>query len=242
MTPSWSLDFPVGSRTPGVSTPIARFGDFKLFRLERDIWEPIRVCAQREVARVTNEETISEYRDLIAALENDAVIGQRLGDEVVGGAGLGGSPLQANAIAMELALEPVHKSGSLEPSAEIVASTISRWLAHLRRDRETVVVLAPLAEFVFAAPPIEVFDGVAIDLLTSDEIAAALRVGSWPVSEFEQSTVSLGRFLPTVNVEPTFAIRTSYTVPVVVGGGTPERSTQPWRYGPRRPVRSTRSF
>jgi hypothetical protein len=69
-----------------------------------------------------------------------------------------------------------------------------------------------------------VADGVTIGELTSQEIGAALMFGAWPVSDFEQQMFSMMQGAPPcVMVERPVAIRLSYSVPVVPGGGTPEQ-------------------
>jgi hypothetical protein len=121
-------------------------------------------------------------------------------------------------------LDLIKQAGGFHPAPEVVADTIAGWLAHLRRQVETVIVLAPLSECDVAGGPIRLADGVTIGELTSQEIGAALMFGSWPVSNFEQRMFSMIRGAPpTVMVERTFAIRSSYSVPVVRGGGTPEQ-------------------
>lgn len=157
-------------------------------------------------------------------MQADPIIGDRLGADVVGGAGLGGGPLQAETVASELVLEVIKQSDGFDPAPEVVTDAIARWLAHLRRQIETVVVLAPLSECDVAGGPIRVADGVTIGELTSEEIGAALMFGSWPVSNFEQRMFSVMRGArPTVMVERAFAIRLSYSVPIVRGAATPEQ-------------------
>jgi hypothetical protein len=207
--------------TQGEGT-IARFGSHKIFRLTPDVWEPARVCAVRELARLPDE-GMREYRELVDAMEADPTIGERLGEEVVGGAGLGGGPMQPTAVTQDLVLQLVEQSEGFDPVPELVGQTIDRWVAHLRRDRETVIVLAPLAECAVASPPVQVADGVTIVELTSDEIGAMLMFGSWPISDFERRMTFMSQLAPSEMVEPTFAIRSSYSAPVVRGGGTPEQ-------------------
>ena len=84
-----------------------------------------------------------------------------------------------------------------------------------------MVALAPLADLVVAEPPIQVTDGVEVDELTSDEIAARW-VGAETVTEFGYTPGGLPG-PPTVDVAPTFAVRSSYIAPVVRGGGTPDQ-------------------
>jgi hypothetical protein len=167
---------------------------------------------------------IAEYRQLVEALEDDAIIGPRLGNDTVGGAGMGGGACQPEMITEALVLKLIEESGGLDPSPKVVEETVDAWLAHLRRERETMIVLAPLADLVVVRSPIQVKDGVEIDALTSDELAAALMFGAETVTEFAQDpAVGLGGIRPTVDVAPTFAVRSSYTAPVVRGGGTPEQ-------------------
>jgi hypothetical protein len=200
---------------------ITRVGNFKTFRLAPDVWGPARVCAQRELGRIAGEE-VREYQELVEALESDPVVGGRLGDDVVGGAGLGGGPWQPQGIIDLLVLELVEQFEGFDPGPDGVERTIDRWLTYLRRPQEVVTVLAPLSDFVVDEPPLQVAEGVVLDELTSDEIGALLTVGPWTVSEFEPSLI-FGGFPPSMMVQPVFAIRLSYAVPVVVRGGAPEQ-------------------
>jgi hypothetical protein len=194
-----------------------------VYRLTPDIWEPYRVCADRELARLRGE-NVREYKDLVEAMEADPIIGPRLEADVVGGAGLGGSGLEAEPVASGIVLDLIKQSEGFHPSPEVVTATIARWLVHLRRQVEKVTVLAPLSECDVAGGPIRVADGVTIGELTSQEIGAALMFGAWPVSDFEQPMFPTMRGLPpTVMVERPVAIRLSYSVPVVPHGGTPEQ-------------------
>jgi hypothetical protein len=212
--------FPRWVEDTGSAGVISRVGDHRIFRLDPDTWQPNRVCALREVSEL-QQAGIAEYRKLLEALETDSIIGPRLGDEIVGGAGLGGGALQPPAVTTDLVVELVARSGGFEQSYEAIRARVEEWLDALRRKDEQVVVLAPLADVTVARPPIELAEGVVIDELTSEEIGAALAFGSWTVSDFEQpAAFSLGP--PTVLIAPTFAVRTSYSAPVVVGGGTHE--------------------
>ena len=165
---------------------------------------------------------LAEYRELVDALEDDAIIGPRLGNDTVGGAGMGGGACQRETITEALVVKLIEESGGLDPSPEVVEDTVDAWLAHLRRESETMIVFAPLADLVVVGSPVQVKDGVVIDELTSDEIAAALMLGAETVTEFGYTPGGLAG-PPTVDVAPTFAVRTSYTAPVVRGGGTPDQ-------------------
>jgi Apea-like HEPN len=199
-----------------------RGGRYRMFSLTPDIWDPYLVCAARELAGIPSA-NLPEYQKLVEALQADPIIGPRLGNDVVGGAGLGGSGLQAETVASELVLDLTKQSGGFDPTPDLVRNTISRWLAHLRRTRESVIILAPLSEFDLAGEAIQVADGVLIGALTSLEIGAALMFGSWPVDDLEQRLVSMSRAPATVMIEQPFAIRLAYSAPVVRGGGTPEQ-------------------
>jgi hypothetical protein len=132
--------------------------------------------------------------------------------------------LQPETVASELVLDVIKQSEGFDPAPEVVTDTIARWLAHLRRQLETVIVLAPLSECDVAGGPIRVADGATVGELTSEEMGAALMFGSWPLSNFEQRMFSVMRGAPpTVMVERAFAIRLSYSVPVVRGVATPEQ-------------------
>lgn len=192
-------------------------GDFRLFRLTPDIWEPAKVCAVRELARTREE--FDEYKTLVQALASDPVIGGRLGNELVAGAGLGGGPWQPEGIVDGLALELFDRSTGFELDEEITGRTIDRWVTNLRRAEDVVTVLATLSDFVADESPIEVGDGIVLDELTSEEISAALRLGAWSVGAFESAPMHSG-FAPTTMVRRVFGVRTSYAVPIVVGGGT----------------------
>jgi hypothetical protein len=194
-----------------------------VFRLTPDIWEPYRVCAVRELAGLPAE-GLPEYVRLVETMEADPVIGNRIGSDTVGGAGLGGGALQAETVASELVLDIIKRSEGFDPAPDLVADAIARLVAHLRRKVESVIVLVPLSECDVAGAPIGVAVGVTIDELTSQEVGAALMFGSWPVSDLEQRLFSMTTHAPpTVMVERQFAIRLSYSVPVVRGGGTPEQ-------------------
>jgi hypothetical protein len=202
---------------------ISRFGDFKTFRLMAKVSDPTTVCAWRELAQM-REAGVAEYRELVEALEDDPIIGPRLGGDAVGGAGMGGGAFQPEMLTEALVLKLIEESGGLDPAPELVQQLVDAWVAHLRRERETMIVLAPLADLVVVRPPIQIKHGVEIDELTSDEIAAALMFGSETVTEFAQNPAfGFGRFPPTVDVPPTFAVRSLYTAPVVRGGGTREQ-------------------
>ena len=215
------LGFPRWVEDTELVGTITKVGSRTLFRLVPDMWDPHRVCAQRELVRFPSER-LPEYGELVGAMEADPILRGRLGDEVVGGAGLGGGPLQAEVVASELVLAIVEQAGGFDPPPGTVASTVERWFGHLRREQEKVVVLAPLSDCDFASVPVKLADDVTIDELTSEEIAAVLHFGSWPVSEFEQLTMT-SQLRPTVHVGQCHAIRLSYSVPVVRGGGTPEQ-------------------
>jgi Apea-like HEPN len=202
---------------------IVRFGDFKTFRVMPKLSDPTIVCAWRELAQM-RADGIAEYRELVEVLADDPIIGPRLGNDTVGGAGMGGGACQPEMITEALVIKLIEESGGLDPSPEVVEQTVDAWLADLRRERETMIVLAPLADLVGAGSPIQVKTGVEIDELTSDEIAAALMFGTETVTEFAQNPgFGMGRIPLTVEVPPTFAVRASYTAPVVRGGGTPEQ-------------------
>ncbi len=199
-----------------------RVGNFKTFRLTPEVSGPIAVCAWRELAQI-RADGIAEYRELVEALEGDAIIGARLGNETVGGAGMGGGACQPETITDALVARLIEQSGGLDPSPEMVEETVDAWLAHLRRESETMFVLAPLADLVVVGSPIQVTHGVEIDELTSDEIAAALMLGAETVTEFGYTPWGVAGIPPTVVVAPVFAVRSSYTSPVVRGGGTSEQ-------------------
>jgi hypothetical protein len=202
---------------------IVRFGNFKTFRLTPKVFDPTTVCAWRELAQM-RADGLAEYRELVEALAADPIIGPRLGGDTVGGAGMGGGACQPEMITEALVVELIEESGRLGPPPEVVERRVDAWLAHLRRERETMIVLAPVADLVVVGSPIQVKDGVEIDELTSNEIAAALMFGAETVTEFAQNPFfGSGRIPPTVHVPPTFAVRSSYTAPVVRGGGTPEQ-------------------
>jgi hypothetical protein len=57
--------------TQGEGT-IARFGSHKIFRLTPDVWEPARVCAVRELARLPDE-GMREYRELVDAIAAESL-------------------------------------------------------------------------------------------------------------------------------------------------------------------------
>jgi hypothetical protein len=138
---------------------------------------------------------------------------------------MGGGACQPEMIAEALVVELIEEAGRLDPPPEVVERKVDDWLAHLRREFETMIVLAPVADLLVVGSPIRVKDGVEIDELTSNEIAAALMFGAETVTEFAQLPFfGPARIPPTVEVPPpTFAVRSSYTAPVVRGGGTPEQ-------------------
>ena len=103
---------------------INKFGDATIFRLTPDVWEPVRVCAAREVGVLSSER--AEYAELSRAFEADPVIGPRLGNEVVGGAGLGGGGWQVLPLVMELVDEIIRTSGGLSPDADMIREAIER--------------------------------------------------------------------------------------------------------------------
>jgi hypothetical protein len=57
---------------------IARFGNFKTFRLTPTVSDPTTVCAWRELAQM-RADGLAEYRELVEALAADPIIGPRLG-------------------------------------------------------------------------------------------------------------------------------------------------------------------
>jgi hypothetical protein len=202
---------------------IVRFGHFKTFLLMPKISDPTTVCGWRELAQMRADE-IAEYRELVEALADDPIIGPRLGGDTVGGAGMGGGACQPDMLTEALVVKLIEESGGLDASPEVIEQAVDAWLAHLRRERETMIVLAPLADLVVVGSPIQVKDGVEIDELTSDEIAAALMFGAETVTESAPNPAfGSGRIPPTAIVPPAFAVRSSYTAPVVRGGGTPEQ-------------------
>jgi len=198
---------------------ITKFGDATIFRLTPDVREPERVCAAREVGVLAGERP--EYAELSRAFEADPIIGPRIGNQVVGGAGLGGGGWQVLPLVMELVDEIIRTSGGLSPDADIIREAIERAVRYLRRESEVVTTLAPLSDFSSEAATISLGDGFEIGLLTSEEISAALALGGRTVSFFEPNPI-FGRGGLTMMVPPTWAIRTTYEVPIRVGGGTGE--------------------
>jgi len=196
---------------------IARFGTAGIFRLFPDIWDPVRVCAVRELGEMADG--LTEYRDLVAALEADPIIGPRLGNEVVGGAGLGGGSWQVLSLARELVDGVIKVSGGLDADSTVIHAAVDRAVRYLRRQREEVTTLAPLADFSSEAQTISLSTDLTINELSSEEICAALTLGGWTVSFAEPNPI-FGRGGLMTMVPPTFAIRVSHTVPVRVGGGT----------------------
>src|SRR4051794_16741823 len=89
---------------------IARFGEFKTFRLMPKVSDPTTVCAWRELAQMRAEE-IAEYRELVEALADDPIIGPRLGGDTVGGAGMGGGACQPETITQALVLKLIEEPG-----------------------------------------------------------------------------------------------------------------------------------
>jgi hypothetical protein len=61
---------------------INKFGDATIFRLTPDVWEPVRVCAAREVGVLSGER--AEYAELSRAFEANPVIAPGLGTKSLG--------------------------------------------------------------------------------------------------------------------------------------------------------------
>src|SRR5690348_13160737 len=97
---------------------ITRFGDFKTFQLTPDVFGPTTVCAWRELAQM-RADGVAEYRELVDALEADAIIGPRLGNDPVGGAGMGGGACQPETIIDALVVKVIEGSRGLDPSPEV---------------------------------------------------------------------------------------------------------------------------
>ena len=53
-------------------------------------------------------------------------------------------------------LDLIKQSQGFHPTPKVVTDTIARWLGHLRRQLETVIVPAPLSECDVAGGPIRV--------------------------------------------------------------------------------------
>jgi hypothetical protein len=212
------LGFPRWEEDQG-SDVISRVGRARYFQLTPDIWTPELVCASRELVDISNG--LTEYADLVAALEADPIIGGRLGTEIVGGAGLGGGPWQVLGVVQELVLKIIRQSGGFEVSPESRADLVQRWLRYLRRQHEIVTVLAPLSDFSSESKPIPLSERMVIDELSAEEIGAALTLGGWTVT-FYEPTWGMGLATPSMMVPPTFAVRIRYEIPITVGGGTAE--------------------
>jgi hypothetical protein len=115
-------------------------------------------------------------------------------------------------------VDPAAPSGFAE---EAVADTINRRLAWLRRHTEEVTVLSPLTTFELDEAPLELDAGLEIVELTSEEIASILMFGPQAVGAF-------GWRLPSAGPEPamvarTFAVKSTFSMPIVVDGGTEEQ-------------------
>jgi hypothetical protein len=164
-----------------------------VLRLTPDIWEPYRVCAVRELAQLPAE-GLPEYQRLVEAMEADPVIGERLGPDTVGGARLGGGALQAETVASELVLDVIKRSEGFHPAPDVVADTIARWLAHLRRKLESVIVLAPAARTSanvrdrpsswVSAVCEPASTGSTVSATTSVPPSCARRTSSWSAPDF----------------------------------------------------------
>jgi len=195
-------------------------GRYRHFVLQPDIWPREKVCAARELAEMR---TSPEYQALVAALQADAVIGPRIGPEMVGGAGLGGGPWQVEGQSDNLMFEIIDRAG-FAPDDELIRRAIGQWLAHLRREDQVVATFAPLAEFEATGPPIELDDEVTLAELSTDEISAMLFLGRWTVGSMGGDFVGHSGFPRSTTIGPVWALRTKHAFPIVIDGGTPEQA------------------
>lgn len=196
--------------------------DLRSFVLVPDIWSATKVCAARVVGDLRVAAT-PEFELLAEALRADPVIGPRLGNEIVAGAGTGGGPLQIPSAADALVLDLLDGSETeLSPQPETVQQVIDRWLRYLRRPIEEITVLSPLSLISLEDDHIELSAETTISEMSTDEIAAALRMDAIPAT-----TLGGTRHLMTAQaralVRRTFALRFTFTTPILVGDGTPEQ-------------------
>jgi hypothetical protein len=197
--------------------------DFRSFVLVPDIWSAAKVCAGRVLGDLRLA-GMPEFELLAEALRDDPIIGPRLGDEIVAGAGVAGGPLQIPSLADALVLDLLEGSETeLTPRPEAIQQAIDRWLRYLRRMNDEITVLSPLSLVSLEDRQVDLSSGTTISEMSGDEIAAALRMDALPATTLG-GTRHLTRAQSRALVRRTFALRLSFTTPLIVGPGNPKQS------------------
>jgi len=208
--------------TRWVEEPGGGDADFRSFLLIPDVWSAAKVCAGRVLGDLRLG-GMPEFELLAEALRDDPVIGPRLGNEIVAGAGVGGGPLQVPSLADALVLDLLDGSVTeLTPRPETVQQVIGRWVRYLRRPNDEITVLSPLSLVSLQDDQIDLPSGTTISEMSRDEVAAALRMDAIPATTLggtRHMTTAQARAL----VRRTFALRFTFATPIVVGQGTPEQ-------------------
>jgi hypothetical protein len=156
-----------------------------------------------------------ELHELERALAADSVIGPRL-DHDVSSSGGGGQTWQAGPMVQMLVDRVIESADGLELAFALRDRMTSQWAETLRRPSDRMMVIVALYEFVAEAAPVQLAPGLEIDVLSDEEIAAALTLGAGRSGmQIDERTISR-----------TYGVRCAFESRLFVGG-VPQAQSEP---------------
>jgi hypothetical protein len=171
-------------------------------------------CAIRMLGEL-RADGMAELEELERALAADPIIGARL-DQDVSSSGAGGQTWQAPSLVQVLVDRVIDRAGGFELDPSLRDALTSQWAETLRRTSDRMMVIVALHEFRAEAPPVALAARQEIDVLSDDEVAAALALGAGRV----------GLSIDERMVSTTLGIRSFFESRLYVGGVPPTESDQ----------------
>jgi hypothetical protein len=158
---------------------------------------------------------IEGLRELERALAADSVIGPRL-DHEVSSSGAGGQTWQAQPMVQVLVDRVIADAGGFDLDPSLRDSLTSQWAETLRRPSDRMIGIVALREFRAETAPIRLAAGLEIDVLSDEEVAAALALGAGKI----------GLSIDERMISRTFGVRSWFDSRLFVGGVPPSEGEQ----------------
>lgn len=164
----------------------AREGNvFMLRRPRLKAWE---ACLRYETEL---DARLPETDDFDEAIRSSSELGTLLG-KAIGNPLVGGQPLTEDELRRDLLWSVARAAGGFTVTDESFASGYREWLDRHTAVEEELVTILPLHDMVLDAAPVHLEDWMSIDMLTNEEIAAALQMNvlQYPFGPSEIAFVS----------------------------------------------------